>query len=44
MEDRRFKKGGSRTMSLTKLQEEGLKIAVARYRSGEPYTIIAGYA
>lgn len=31
-------------MSLTKMQEEGLKIAKARYSNGEPYTIIAGYA
>lgn len=31
-------------MELTKKQEEGLKIAVARYRSQEKYTVIAGYA
>ena len=31
-------------MELTKRQEEGLKIAVARYRDGERYTVIAGYA
>lgn len=31
-------------MILTKHQEEGLKIAVARYHSGEKYTVIAGYA
>lgn len=31
-------------MILTKGQEEGLKIAVARHRSGEKYTVIAGYA
>ena len=31
-------------MELTKRQEEGLKIAVARYRQGELYTVIAGYA
>ena len=31
-------------MELTRKQEEGLKIAVARYRSGEKYTVIAGYA
>ena len=31
-------------MILTKKQEEGLKIAVARYKNNEPYTRIAGYA
>lgn len=31
-------------MKLTKKQEEGLKIAVARYRENEKYTVIAGYA
>ena len=31
-------------MILTNKQQEGLKIAVARYRSREPYTCIAGYA
>lgn len=31
-------------MELTKRQEEGLKIAVARYYDGEKYTVIAGYA
>lgn len=31
-------------MQLTRRQEEGLKIAVARYRDGEKYTVIAGYA
>ena len=31
-------------MRLTKKQEEGLKIAVARYRENEKYTVIAGYA
>lgn len=31
-------------MELTKKQEEGLKIAVARHCSGEKYTVIAGYA
>lgn len=31
-------------MILTKKQEEGLKIAVARYKAHEPYTCIAGYA
>ena len=31
-------------MNLTKKQEEGLKIAVARYKDNKPYTCIAGYA
>ena len=31
-------------MELTKKQEEGLKIAVARYKSREKYTVISGYA
>lgn len=31
-------------MELSKRQEEGLKIAVARYKSHESYTCIAGYA
>lgn len=31
-------------MELTKGQEEGLKIAVARFHSKEKYTVIAGYA
>ena len=31
-------------MILTKKQEEGLKIAVARYKVGEKYTTISGYA
>lgn len=31
-------------MELTKKQEEGLKIAVARYNEGKPWTCIAGYA
>ena len=31
-------------MILTKKQEEGLKIAVARYKAHETYTCIAGYA
>lgn len=31
-------------MILTNKQEEGLKIAVARYKSHEPYTCISGYA
>jgi hypothetical protein len=31
-------------MVLVTKQEEGLKIAVARYRAGERYTCISGYA
>ena len=31
-------------MILTKGQEEGLKIALDRYKTKEPYTVIAGYA
>lgn len=31
-------------MQLTKKQEEGLKIAIARYKNKESYTCIAGYA
>lgn len=31
-------------MILTKRQEEGLKIAIARYKNNEAYTCIAGYA
>ena len=31
-------------ITLTKKQEEALKIAVARYEIGMPYTVIAGYA
>lgn len=31
-------------MILTKKQEEGLKIAVARFRAREKYTVISGYA
>lgn len=31
-------------MILTAKQQEGLRIAVARYRNHEPYTVIAGYA
>ena len=31
-------------MVLTSKQEEGLKIAVQRYKNKEPYTVIAGYA
>ena len=32
------------TIELTKKQQEGLKIAVARYKAHEPWTCIAGYA
>ena len=38
------KKGGSRTLILTQNQENGLKIAVARYKNKEAYTCISGYA
>ena len=31
-------------MTLTAKQEQGLKIAVERYKNHEPYTVIAGYA
>lgn len=31
-------------MILNKKQEEGLKIAISRYRNGEKYTVISGYA
>ena len=31
-------------MTLTNQQEEGLKIAVSRYKAGEPYTVISGFA
>ena len=31
-------------MQLTYKQEEGLKIAVARYHEHEKYTVISGYA
>ena len=31
-------------MILTNGQEEGLKIAIQRYKNREPYTVIAGYA
>lgn len=31
-------------MELTRRQEEGLRVAVERYRNGEKYTCIAGYA
>lgn len=31
-------------MILTNKQEQGLKIAIARFRAGEKYTVISGYA
>ena len=31
-------------MILTYKQEEGVRIAVARYKEGLPYTVISGYA
>lgn len=31
-------------MELTNKQKEGLKVAVARHRAHEKYTVIAGYA
>ena len=31
-------------MQLTRKQEEGLKIAIARYKDNEKYTVISGYA
>ena len=31
-------------MILTPKQEQGLTLAVKRYKDNEPYTIIAGYA
>jgi len=31
-------------ITLTRKQEEALKIAVARYHIGMPYTVISGYA
>lgn len=31
-------------MILTNKQEEGLRIAIQRFKDGEPYTCIAGYA
>ena len=31
-------------MILTKKQEEGLRIAVERYKNNEPWTCISGYA
>lgn len=40
----KFREGGSRILQLTIKQEQGLKIAVARYKSHESYTCISGYA
>lgn len=31
-------------MILTRKQEEGLKIALERYKNNEKYTVISGYA
>lgn len=31
-------------LTLTNKQEEALKLAVARYQMGMPYTVISGYA
>lgn len=31
-------------MELSKKQEEGVKIALTRYKNGEKYTCISGYA
>jgi hypothetical protein len=31
-------------ITLTNKQEEALKLAVARYQLGMPYTVISGYA
>ena len=31
-------------ITLTKKQEEALKIVIARYQIGMPYTVISGYA
>lgn len=47
MANRRFKirrKGFLMSIILTKKQEQGLKVAVDRYLSGEKYTVISGYA
>lgn len=30
-------------MELTNKQEQGLRIAIGRYKAHEPYTVIAGY-
>lgn len=37
-------KGRLKKLILTKKQEQGLKIAIARYKNNEPYTVISGYA
>lgn len=37
-------RGGRKNMELTLRQQEGLRIAVERYRSRCPYTVISGYA
>lgn len=39
-----IKEGRNKHLVLTKRQEEGLRIAVERYRARESYTCIAGYA
>lgn len=31
-------------MELSRKQEEGLRTALARYKAGEKYTVISGYA
>lgn len=31
-------------MQLTDKQEEGLKTVIARYKTGEKYSVISGYA
>ena len=31
-------------MELTLKQQQGLNIAISRYRNGEKYTVISGYA
>ena len=44
---RRFKKilkKGILEMVLNTKQEQGLKVAVERYRNNEKYTVISGYA
>ena len=35
---------GGNFMILTKRQQEGLNLAVSRYRNGEKYIVISGYA
>lgn len=39
-----MKKKGGNVLVLTNKQEEAVKIAVARYKAGEKYTCISGYA